>query len=94
MTVSEEEKLLRQEERAHEPQINVSPVELSEHDRQRRESTASTTNPALRMFWRSPIAMISTLLLGLGSALALHGYYSILNGDKVGNADQQQNALR
>lgn len=38
--------------------------------------------------------MILAFLLGLGSALALHGYYSFLNGKKVGDSFQQQNALR
>ncbi len=38
--------------------------------------------------------MILAFLLGLGSALALHGYYSSLNGKEVGDSFQQQNALR
>ena len=33
-------------------------------------------------------------LTGLGSALALHGYYSSLSGQKVGDTNQQQTALR
>lgn len=38
--------------------------------------------------------MLLTFLLGLASALGLHGYYSSLNGKEVGNNNQQQNALR
>ena len=38
--------------------------------------------------------MILAFLLGLGSALALHGYYSFLDGKEVGDNFQQQNALR
>lgn len=38
--------------------------------------------------------MTLAFLLGLGSALALHGYYSSLNGKKVGDGFQQSNALR
>lgn len=37
--------------------------------------------------------MISLFLIGLGSALALHGWYSSLNGKHVGDSNQQQRAL-
>ena len=55
----------------------------------------STPLPSeLGIYWRSPVTMISTFLLGVGLALALHGYYSSLDGEKVGNEEDQQNALR
>ena len=38
--------------------------------------------------------MILAFLLGPGPALALHGYYSFLEGKGVGDNFQQQNALR
>jgi len=38
--------------------------------------------------------MILTFLLGLGSALAMHGYYLSLDGKNVGDTNQQQMAVR
>ena len=46
------------------------------------------------MYWWSPLTMLFVFALGIACALALHGYYSKLDGQKVGNTRQQQRALR
>ena len=46
------------------------------------------------MYWRSPLTMLFVFALGIACALALHGYYTKLDGQKVGNTQQQQRALR
>lgn len=61
-------------------------------DQRRRSSVAPGAQ--FHIYWRSVVTMILAFLLGLGSALALHGYYSSLNGKIVGDTDQQQTALR
>ena len=60
---------------------------------QRRRSSVGPGGEA-EIYWRSPVTMVLVFLTGVGSALALHGYYSSLNGKKVGTTDQQQTALR
>ena len=44
--------------------------------------------------WRSTATMIMTFLLGVALAFSLHGYYSNLDREVVGNVVAQQNALR
>lgn len=42
----------------------------------------------------SPIAMVGAFLFGVAMAVSHHFYYHSLNGDVVGNMDDQQRALR
>ena len=60
---------------------------------QRRRSSVAPS-AQFGVYWRSPITMILVFVIGLGSALALHGWYSRLNGKNVGDSNQQQTALR
>ncbi len=60
----------------------------------RRRSSIFSLSGLGGIYPRSVFIMISTLLLGLASAAALHGYYSSLNGKVVGTIEQQQTALR
>ena len=61
-------------------------------DQRRRSSVAPGAQ--FGIYWASPVIMLLIFLVGLGAALALHGYYSSLNGQKVGDTNQQQTALR
>ena len=93
-TTPERQGLLQQDSQAPTRQTTV-PLEVPNLDgEKRRRSTSSMLGSQKGIHWRSPITMILAFLLGLGSALALHGYYSFLDGKKVGDSFQQQNALR
>ena len=73
-------------------ETDLAPEETQTAAQTRRHSSISSTEP--KLYWRSPLTMIFTYLLALGLALALHGYYSRLNGKKVGDDDEQQTSLR
>lgn len=44
--------------------------------------------------WRSPGLMLSTYLTGLAAAVGQHFFYASLEGDFVGDMDNQQRVLR
>jgi len=46
------------------------------------------------IYWRSPIGMVSFLIFGVFASVSHHLYYSSLDGNKVGNDNDQQWALR
>ena len=60
----------------------------------RRTDSASTVSPQRHVYWRPPTTMVVSLLIGIGCSVALHVYYSSLNGTPVGSSDDQQQALR
>ena len=60
----------------------------------RHASTASMVAQPISIFWRTPMAMVSTLAIGIGCFVALHCYYSSLNHRLVGNANDQQRSLQ
>ena len=93
--ITPERKRLDQEN-SQEPKrkTTVSVRVLSEDEEKPRQSTSSMLGAQKGIYWRSPTTMLLAFLLGLGSALGLHGYYSSLNGKKVGDSFQQSNALR
>ena len=91
---SERQRLLCQKSQAQKQVTTVSAEVPTQDEEKRRRSTSPMLKSRKNIYWRSPITMILAFLLGLGSALALHGYYSFLNGKKVGDSFQQQNALR
>ena len=90
----ERQRLLQQDSQAPKREIIVSVEVPTQDEEERRRSTSSMSGSRKGIYWRSPITMILAFLLGLGSALALHGYYSFLDGKEVGDNFQQQNALR
>ncbi|KAG8532407.1 uncharacterized protein KY384_002892 [Bacidia gigantensis] len=74
-------------EKMHDPPDippNTEHVDLS--------STMAHTQSAAQD-WRSPVMMLATFFLGVILAFSLHGYYTRLDGKRVGKAEQQQNAL-
>ena len=90
----EGQRLLQQDSQAQKRETTV-PVEAPNQDEEkRRRSISSILGSQKGIYWRSPITMILAFLLGLGSALALNGYYSFLDGKEVGDSFQQQNELR
>ena len=93
-TTPERQRVLRQNSQAQKQKTTISVEVPTQDEEKRRRSTSSIMRSHKKIYWRSPITMILAFLLGLGSALALHGYYSFLNGKKVGDSFQQQNALR
>jgi hypothetical protein len=60
---------------------------------ERRRSSASPTAET-HIHPLTVIAMVLGLVVGIGSAAALYGYYTSLNGTPVGSTDDQQRALR
>lgn len=46
------------------------------------------------IYWRSPATMVACFLLGVLTSLGHHLYYSSLDGDLVGDVDDQQRRLR
>lgn len=86
----EEASLLREEPAVSVAELSPAP----QQHRQSRGTIASAHLSPLGIHWRSPITMVSTFLSGLASAVALHCYYSSLNGERVGDTNQQQRALR
>ncbi len=60
----------------------------------RHGSTASIDAQPFGIFWRPPVTMILSFFAGIGSSMALHGYYTSLDGRLVGNADDQQRSLQ
>ena len=90
----ERQRLLQQDSQAQKRETTVSVEVPNEDEEKRRRSISSMLGSQKGIYWRSPITMILAFLLGLGSALALHGYYSFLDGKEVGDSFQQQNALR
>ena len=73
-----------------------APVSAFQLDLERGEQRPRTgsTSESLQIFWQPPVRMLCALLLGLAFAMALHGYYTVLSGRVVGDAEAQQNALR
>lgn len=80
----------QQNEKATPSKVPATPTSPN-HGQRRRSSVAP--GGQFGIYWRSPITMISLFIIGLGSALALHGWYSSLNGKHVGDSNQQQRAL-
>ncbi len=75
------------------PHEDSSQNTIPEPDDPRRglETPAATK---FEIYWRWPITMVSTFVLGLSLSCALHGYYSSLDGKQVADTEQQQMALR
>jgi len=65
-----------------------------DNEKHPRRSSTSTATPQFGIYRRSPILMISTLVLGLGSAIALHGYSSSLDGEQVGTSQQTADGIK
>lgn len=86
--------LLQEDSQAPKRKTIVSVSVATEDEERPRPSTSSVVEGKKRIYWKSPTTMLLAFFLGLGSALALHGYYSSLNGKKVGDSFQQSNALR
>lgn len=90
----EPKRLLQEDAQAPKRKTTVPVRVLTEDEENPRRSTSSMFGALKGIYWRSPTTMLLAFLLGLGSALGLHGYYSSLNGKKVGDGFQQSNALR
>ena len=90
----ERKRLLQEDSQTQKRKTTVAVRVLTEDEEKPRRSTSSTFGAQKGLYWRSPTTMLLAFLLGLGSALGLHGYYSSLNGKKVGDSFQQSNALR
>ena len=65
----------------------------NKHDH-RRSSAASLNNPHYGIYWWPPVAMITSLLGGVGFAFALHELYAHRNGTTVGDASAQSLSLQ
>lgn len=80
------------------PKSSVQPgfttFKLESETDQRRASTSSTIHKQRDIFWRPPTAMILSMVMGIGCSVALHCYYTSLDGTLVGNGDDQQRSLR
>lgn len=50
--------------------------------------------PPAGIYWTSFFTMVGNFLCGCGCAVALHGYYSSLNHNTVGNYEDQSTSLR
>lgn len=90
----ERKRLLQEDAQASKRKITVSVRVPAEDEEKPRRSTSSVFGVQKGIHWRSPTTMLLAFLLGLGSAFALHGYYSSLDGKRVGDSFQQSNALR
>ena len=90
----ERQRLLQKDPQAPKRETTVFVEMPTQDEEKRRQSVSSMLGTQKGIYWRSPVTMVLAFLLGLGSALALHGYYSSLDGKKVGDSFQQQNALR
>ena len=72
----------------------ISTAKIANRPDNSRRSTETPATTKFEIYWRSPITMISTFVLGLGLCFALHGFYSSLDGEQVGEIERQQMALR
>jgi hypothetical protein len=55
------------------------------------DDTSSTSDG---FYWQSPASMVACFMTGVLVALGHHLYYNSLNGDVLGNIDEQQRKLR
>ena len=91
-----QKRVLEIKDRHHLQRFRLEPLlfDLAAKRDDRRSSAASLDSPRHETYWPTLVTMTTGLIVGIGFAAALHGFYASINGTTVGGVTAQERSLR